>query len=289
MDENIERYGDLTEEELLEFLHEIESGDEDIQEAQAEAAESIDIEEEHVILSELPENAEIEAKYGEDAWRQPNTRQVLLFGPEAQRKCNETATSAYKSKLNSLKQDRIRIQREAFSQDFIRLSDQIGNQNLKLLISLLVKDHTRMVDKYTAFINKRLAILLNPFIPRRIRMCKMLYPNSIRLSPGFLYRASKEFGQGKTFWASPNIPYYFQQNTEQEILIKHKPDFLISVDKAIINFHEHSRKRAVKEMKYASLLVQKGVYTFFELLRLNPFWFEVLYKHLKEKQNDNKS
>ena len=36
-------------------------------------------------------------------------------------------------------------------------------------------------------------------------------------------------------------------------------------------------------MKYASLIIQKGVYSFFELLRLNPFWFEALYNYLKLK------
>lgn len=286
--ENIKQYGDLTDKELFEFLHEIESSDEAIIEAQSEAAEKIDTEEEHVVLSELPENAEIEAQYGEDAWRQLNERQVLLFGPAAQRKFNEAAVKAQKAKLWGLKQDRIRIQREAFNQDFIKLSDPIGKENLKLLISLLVQEHTRMIGKYTDFINKRLAALLNPFIPRRLRICKELYPAAIRYCPGFLYKASKEFGQGKTFWAVPNIPYYFEQNKEQQVLIEHKAEFLVSVDKAVANFHVHNEKRAVKEMKYASLLIQKGVYTFFELLRLNPFWFETLYNHLKHNKNDDR-
>ena len=57
--ENIKQYGDLTDEELFEFLHEIESGDEAIQEAQSEAIEKIDTEEEHVAYAELSENAEL--------------------------------------------------------------------------------------------------------------------------------------------------------------------------------------------------------------------------------------
>lgn len=282
--EDIKQYGDLTDQELFEFLHEIESSDEAIQEAQSEAIEKIDTEEEHTVLSELSENVEIEAQYGEDAWRQLNARHILLFGPSAQHKLNEAAVKAQKQRLWGLKQDRIRIQREAFNQDFIRLSDPVGNENLKLLISLLVTEHSQMIEKYTGFINRRLTALLNPFIPRRLRICKELYPNSIRICPGFLYKASEEFGQGKTFWASPNIPYYFEQNTEQQTLIKHKSEFLVSVDKAVANFHAHNEKRAAKEIKYASLLIQKGVYTFFELLRLNPFWFDVLYNHLKAKQ-----
>lgn len=280
--EDIKQYGDLTEKELLEFLSEIEGDDEDIQEAQNEADKKINLEEERTELLELPENAEIEAYYGDDAWRKMNEN-TCLYGDEIKRKANLASANVRKQKMQRLKEDRIRIQRYAFNQDKIRLSDPIGNENIKLLVSLLVEEHTRMINKYTAFINRRLATLLSPLIPRRLRICKMLYPDSIRISPGFLYRASKEYGRGLTFWAMPNIPYYFAQNTEQKILFEHRPEFLVSIDKSVGFYHEHKYKRTKKELKYASLIIQKGVYTYFDLLKLNPFWFEMLYNHLIEK------
>lgn len=286
--EDIKQYGDLTEKELFEFLDEIKSDDEDIQEAQSEAIEKITLEEEHVELSEEEqENKEIEARYGDKMpWTGlgPNNCQgVKLFGPEGQRRAAMANIEARKKKSQRLKEDRIRIQREAFRQEYIRLSDPIGNERIKLLVSSLVKEHTRMVDKYSAYINKRLAALINPFIPRRLRICKSLYPDSIRISPGFLYKASEEYGAGLTFWAMPNIPYYFAQNTEQKVLMKHKSPFLVNVDQSIKFYHEHLKKRADKELKYASLIYQKGVYSYFDLLRLNPFWYEVLYNDLQNK------
>ena len=285
--EDIKQYGDLTDKELLEFLSEIETDDEDIQEAQSEALKNITIEEEHVELSEEEqENREIEAHYGNNAWRGSITfgpNGVHLHGPEGQRQLNIAGVKALKQKSRQLKEDRIRIQREAFNQGYIRLSDKIGNEKIKQLISLLVKEHTRMIDKYSAYINKRLTVLLNPFIPRRLRICKNLYPDSIRMCPGFLYKASKEYGAGLTFWAMPSIPYYFAQNTEQQILIEHKSPFLIKVDQSIKLYHDHCTKRANKELKYASLIYQKGVYSYFDLLKLNPFWFEVLYNDLLNK------
>lgn len=281
--EDIKQYGDLTEKELFEFLDEIKSDDEDIQEAQSEAIEKITLEEEHTQLSELPENAEIEEYYGNDAWRKLTKDTTFLYGDEGQRKASLALAKANRQKAQRLKQDRIRIQRQAFNQEYIRLSDPIGNENIKLLVSLLVKEHTRMIDKYSALINKRLAMLLNPFIPRRLRLCKMLYPDSIRICPGFLYRASKEYGNNLTFWAMPNIPYYFVQNTEQKVLMEHKSPFLVNVDQSIKFYHEHLKKRADKELKYASLIYQKGVYSYFDLLRLNPFWYEVLYNNLQNK------
>lgn len=286
--EDIKQYGDLTEKELFEFLDEIKSDDEDIQEAQSEAIEKITLEEEHVELSEEEqENREIEARYGDKMpWTGlglNNCQGVKLFGPEGQRRAAMASIEAKRKKSQRLKEDRIRIQREAFRQEYIRLSDPIGNERIKLLVSSLVKEHTRMVDKYSTYINKRLATLLNPFIPRRLRICKSLYPDSIRPCPGFLYKASEEYGAGLTFWAMPNIPYYFAQNTEQKVLMEHKSPFLVNVDQSIKFYHEHFKKRADKELKYASLIYQKGVYSYFDLLRLNPFWYEVLYNDLQNK------
>ena len=286
--EDIKQYGDLTEKELFEFLDEIKSDDEDIQEAQSEAIEKITLEEEHVELSEEEqENREIEARYGDKMpWTGlgPNNCQgVKLFGPEGQCRAAMASIEAKRKKSQRLKEDRIRIQREAFRQEYIRLSDPIGNERIKLLVSSLVKEHTRMVDKYSTYINKRLTTLLNPFIPRRLRICKSLYPDSIRPCPGFLYKASEEYGAGLTFWAMPNIPYYFAQNTEQKVLMEHKSPFLVNVDQSIKLYHEHLKKRADKELKYASLIYQKGVYSYFDLLRLNPFWYEVLYNDLQNK------
>lgn len=286
--EDIKQYGDLTEKELFEFLDEIKSDDEDIQEAQSEAIEKIAIEEEHVELSEEEqENREIEARYGDKMpWTglgPNNCRGVKLFGPEGQRRAAIASIEAKTKKSQRLKEDRIRIQREAFRQEYIRLSDPIGNKRIKLLVSSLVKEHTRMIDKYSTYINKRLTTLLNPFIPRRLRICKNLYPDSIRTCPGFLYKASKEYGAELTFWAMPNIPYYFVQNTEQKVLMEHKSPFLINVDQSIKFYHEHLKKRTDKELKYASLIYQKGVYSYFDLLRLNPFWYEVLYNDLQNK------
>lgn len=281
--EGTKKYEDLTEKELLELIAEIKCDDEDIEEAQEEANEKIVLEEESAQLSELPENAEIEEYYGNDAWRKLTKDTTFLYGDEGQHKASLALVKANRQKAQRLKQDRIRIQRLAFSQNCIRLSDPIGNENIKLLVSLLVEEHTRMINKYSNLINKRLAMLLNIFIPRRLRLCKMLYPESIRVSPGFLYKASKEYGNNLTFWATPNVPYYFAQNTEQKILIKNKPEFLVSIDKFVTFYHEHNNKRAKKELKYASLIIQKGVYTYFDLLKLNPFWFETLYNNIIKK------
>ena len=284
--EDIKQYGDLTDKELFEFLAEIEGGDEDIEIDQQESSEKIALEEEQDMLSELPENAEIEAYYGDNAWRKLHTGTTFLHGDEIERKLRAASAASARQRAQRLKEDRIRIQRYAFNQENIRLTDEIGNDNIKLLISLLVKEHTKMLARYELFINRRLATLLNPLIPRRLRACKMLYPDSIRICPGFLYKAGEEFGRGLTFWAMPSIPYYFAQNTERDILKACNPELLISIDKAVSLYHEHKEKRAKKELRYASTIIQRRVTTYFDLLKLNPFWFEILYNELIKNQDE---
>lgn len=280
MEEEKAQYGDLTDKEFYEFLNEIEDENTSLEEATLEANEKIMLEEEHSTLVETPENAEIEAYYGDDAWRKLHKDSVCALSPDVKRKAIENSIVAKKAVSQKLKEDRIRIQRMAFDQDNINLSSEIRKEEIRMLISLLVIEHTNMINKYTNFINNRLAKLLSPFIPKKLRMCRIAFPMSVRQCPGFLYKASKEYGEGLSFWAMPNIPYYFEQGTEQSIIEKHHPTWCFSIDKAIASRNQHVKKREKKEIKYASILLQKGVKTYFDLLQLNPFWFETLYNEI---------
>ena len=284
--EEIEKYGDLSDEELYKLLSEIEDCDDSIEESQAEADDKIREEEEQAELIESPENIEIESYYGEDAWRKISGAPII-YSPEVKTKLSRNVSDAMRQKSQKLKEDRVLIQREAFNQNFISLNDIIGSYNFQLLISILTKEHTRMVDKYSEYINHRLAIILNPLIPRKLRVCKMLYPESVRVSPGFLYRASEEYGQGKTFWAMPNVPYYFEQNTEQGVIAAARPELLNKIDKAVASLYYHKEQREKKEIKYGSKLIEKNVNSYFELLKVNPFWFKTLYDELKRREDES--
>lgn len=279
------KYGDLTDSEYLEFLNEIKSDDEEIEEAQIEAIENIKLEEECTELSESEENLRIEAYYGNDAWYKFGK---YFFSKPNMIKARKNAQKTREAKRKKLKEDRIAIQRMAFNQNYIRLSDPIGDDNFRLLITLLTAEHTRMIEKYADYINRRLTTLINPLIPRRIRICKMIYPESMKECPGFLYIASKEYGEEQTFWATPDIPYYFKQNTEQAELKKsiEHVNYLINIDKAVASYNAHFKIRAEKELKYASIMIRKNIHSYFQLLRLNPFWFELLFNDLKNKIDD---
>lgn len=272
--EGVNIYGDLTDKELHEFLAEIENEDDELQETQDKALENIareEIEADAIVFTEEElENRKFEAQYCGFSDKTPplSTSDKEEVKISTKRNANQ--------KLWGLKKDRLKIQQEAFNQDVLPLSSVVEIEDLKKLIELLVSEHTRLIDKYHAYINTRLTTLISPLIPKQLKLCRKQFPNSVRVSPGFLYKASKEYGAGLTFWATPDVPYYFKQNSENELLRAYKSYFLMRVDIAVKNYHTHYNARTEKEIKYASMIYNKSIKTYFDLLKLNPFWFKIL-------------
>lgn len=283
-------YGDLSDKEFAEFLSEIECSDDEMENLRLDADNHIREADEKSLMSEPiaeepEENVQVEEFYGEDAWRKLNSDALYLNPDEISRKNQAKSTQGIKARSARMREERLTIQREAFNQTLISLSDPIRESELRRLIQILVQEHTRMMDKYAAFINRRLEVLLNPLIPRRIRVCRMLHPESVRVSPGFMYRA-KVGDKELSFWATPSIPYYFEQGTEQQILSGDKLEFLKAVDKAVASYYAHEEKRAQREVKYATSLLRARVKTWFDLLKLNPYWYETLFKEVTDENRE---
>lgn len=287
---NIQEYGDLTNEELLEFLNEIEDEDTEIQEAQSNLDES---EFDDTITNQLLEHDENEVIdfYSNDnddiqelAYSLPDTiikppgpGQKGFIMPEEQKR---KLISVIRKKSWDLRQGRIRIQRFALNQDNIALSDPIGNNNIKLLIYSLTYKWNNMVKKYEFYINKRFADLLRPLIPATLKTSLKRCPKAIVISPGFLYETGPEYMEGLTYWATPYIPYFFDQGTEPDVLRETKPRLLVPIDRAIYYYHKNLEICSNKELEYASKIIKHKIVTYRDLLAFNPFWFESLYKSL---------
>jgi len=295
--EELKQYGDLSEAELYEFLRVIESDDDDIEEAQEEAYDNVLNEEECLPDELLDDKAWVVSKRWEktedgrykfvgynyhlkstdDEYRRANAQRRL----ERRRQIFSEKAIEYHSRRRQLKTD---INRAAFDQNDIKLSDSVTTEQLKQLITCLTSEHKRMMDKLFVYINKRINDLLRPLVPRMLRTCAERYPHSIVKSPGFMYKASEEYGENKLFWVTLDIPYYFTQGTEQTMLIRYKPELLYSVDKAVVQYYYHKCMLAEKEVKYATVLVNKKIKTFFDLLKYNPFWFAKIYELLTNKK-----
>ena len=274
----MEKNGEITDNSYLELLNEIEDSDIASDESQKASEERI----EEQLAKENEENTEIEAYFGESAWRSLNGAPCLIDPSYKEKK-----VAAQRAKMQANKDARLAIQRYAFNQSVLPLNSAIPNSNKSLLISLLVKDYDEIITNKYNYINARIRALLSCHIPQRIKSCALAYPDSIRKSPGFLYRASQEYGRGLLFWASPDIPYYFTQNTEQQILTdNYDINILAQIDRAIVIYYDYKQKSIDRQVKIASKLLENDTQTYFDLLRLNPFWFDILYKHFNTENNN---
>lgn len=290
--DNIENYGNLSETELREFLAIIESDDDNLAYLEEQAKKNI-ADGEYSVPDEmlddyawttapiLDKTEDGKYKYiGTNYYTHSDAADYKKKEWEAKR-ARGTAVSAQRAKER--KQKKILITRAAVNQTDIMLGDPITQELLRALITELVKEHTVLINSLFEYINKRFNDLLRPLIPRALRECAKAFPQSVKWSKGFMYKASYDFGGGHYFWVTPNIPYYFTQGTEPEILKKAKPDFLFRIDKAIADYMHHTDIRAAKEVKYASAIVDKNIKTYYDLLKYNPFWFEALYKLVTNK------
>lgn len=270
----------LTPEELAELLYEIEVADEELRQETEKAEATIDASEQAESIAEQV-NAE-EERQG------PKERYGVTMPDEERQRYLEMAWAATREKHRKIKAEKLEIQRMAFSQEDIRLTDVIPAEELRLLIFILTREYRRLIKKYAEYINRRLTILIRPLIPRTVNNVYKKFPATMKMNPGFMYIVKKENGDTETFWATPDVPYFFLQGTEQRVLSEneHKSQFLPAVNRAIIQHNLYQRKITEKEVALAAKLRHVKNITYFALVKLNPFWFKALYSEIT-KQKDN--
>lgn len=183
---------------------------------------------------------------------------------------------------------KIQINRMAFDQKILPLNDKIPVEHKRLIIELLTKPLRLLIVKYEQYINSRITKLLAPAIPAPVKLAAVKWPWIFIPNPGFLYKTSSHFGEPKTFWVTPKLPYYFKQGTEQTVLEERdaslSPYFLDCVDRAILRWYSTRDKLAEREVYYASKMINIKGDTYYHLLNLNPFWFEKLYNYVKDEE-----
>lgn len=310
---------EISDEEFREFLNEIELEDEDILEegrqAEARLQELSECSEDSTATSNsdeavedlLPEeqlqdkawtvdklptinkNGEYEGTYVMGApvftvaSENPRTSPEYYSKILAMRK--EAGKKAREERYRAIRARKIGIQRLALDQDIIPMDAIIPVEQLQALIASLTQEHTRMINKYKEYIDRRFTRLLRPMIPRRLLQVYREYPYSVHRCPGFLYTASKEFGKELPYWVRPDVPYYFEQGTEVALIKSLEKEYLFGIDYSIERLHYHQNERREKELSYASRLAGKRNFTYFSLLKLNPYWWEQLYNLLKDKHD----
>lgn len=248
----------LSERELLEFLHEIECMEDALTEEETKVEEA---EAEEQSWFESIKEQEQQATSERIANNAPSERAEIAQRMHAERKLLKT-----------------RIQRSAFDQSEIPLTDKLTNEDVKMLIEVLTEDLARLVEKSAVFIASRIKSLLLPLIPGPLRKAYRQYPESVKACQGFLYRASQEYGEGKTFFVKPDVPYFFEQGSEMEVLRQAvSPEIICALDRHVRDYHRKRERLFNKETSIASSIPKYGIHTYFTLLNHNVIWFSKLY------------
>lgn len=184
------------------------------------------------------------------------------------------------SKSASKEAREMQIRREAFSQKKLDLTKRIPDEHFKILIGLLTQSHTTLISNYRDYINKRLEKLLLRLMPACIRQCWKKYPDSMRACPGFFYEFKDKY-RSYIFYATPKVPLYFgMYYSERTIIGATNPKAIETLDKAVKKYHNYTRNKSMREVHYASFLMRKNVKTYFDLLKLKPIMFEMLFNYL---------
>lgn len=288
---------ELSNEELAQFIDEIENDDSEYEESMEDSIRRIQFEE--MVNDDItPEEMMNDKAWGDqcipvkdengkfvrnEKGRIVMKREQWAYTDLKERwyNCSLKAVEARRNKSQEIKLRKLEIRREAINSQFIKIYDPLTNEYKKELISILTAEYKRMADKTENYINKRITKLLRFYIPFALKWAYNRWPESFIKHPGFMYMASKEYGESKRMWVKPDIPYYFTQGHEIEVLIENEYKSLYAIDKAVVQYHFNKEMLAKREIYYAIRL--KDMKTFYNLVMKNPFWYDTLVQHLKNK------
>lgn len=298
-----EESNNLSNEELAKFVDEIENDDQDYDESVAESIRRIQYEE--MLQNDLlPEEMMNDRAWGytrraqrdenNEIKRDESGKPLIEFKPvtytEKRAEWDHTVSVWKKARENKrleIKRRKLEIQKEALNSEFINIYSKLEVEHKKLLIKLLTDEYSKVMVRSEAFINRRVEALLKNYIPVSLRRCFAQYREAFIVNPGFLYIASKEYGEGKSIWVTPKLPYYFTQGTELGILKENEAFYLFKIDKAVVQFHTAKDMLSKRELQYAVKL--RDIRAFYQLANKMPFWYDTLVQELKrqadEKQN----
>lgn len=246
--------------------------DHDIEQIESEAL--IEYNKEFQEIEELEETKAIPEKNSYEEYCTKAEQTLASYRANAER-----ARIVKKEKKRKERILKIEIQRRAFAQNQIDLSQLIPQKQLQLLVSELTKNYENLIKHYDNLINRRFTRALRKHIPYQLRVYHKAYPQSFKVNPGFMYTASREYGGGHTHWVSPNLPYFIPQFKEIDCMRATHADWLPSIDRLIAKRYDVKDKLTFYEMKFASKLA--GLmphHTYFNLLKHHPLWFIILYE-----------
>lgn len=219
-------------------------------------------------------NAQIEIE-DED----PDINKLL---PKSKRKATSNKTSGRGMHESTQRLRRLTIKRELVKADNVLFLQEIVPNYLKReIIPFMTKSLVESISDLKANINRRIAIVMAPLFPEKLRVARALCGTlPFKDHPGFLWIGDEAYG-GHKIWVTPDIPYYFDQFSEMAI-IREKCDEnkVAAIDRIIANYMNAVTQLAKRESNIAIKLTR--VDTFEELLIYNVDCFLHVYNLYKK-------
>ena len=172
------------------------------------------------------------------------------------------------------------IRQNALSERFIDLNSPLTIEHKKLIIQLEAAKYTEAMLKYEQLINKQFQNYIIYNTPKVIKACWDYYPKVIIPMEPFTYQASEDFGKGLTFRVNVEAPGFHSASEIIEKMTIKNPQKLIAIDKMIVKFNRLKDAQSKFEIHAANKLL--SMRTIYDLLSVNPFWYNDLINKLKE-------
>lgn len=156
--------------------------------------------------------------------------------------------------------------------------------DLSELIRRLTADIADKITDTKRLLTVRVEKALRPQIPVELKRAHTKFPQAFIEHPGFLYINSEAYG-GYKIWLKPNMPYFFKQFSEMEILSNHEDFQNYTFDKYVERYYVLKSELAKKEVALATKF--EKVHTRLDLLEMSVKYFELYTQILKEKNAED--
>lgn len=169
------------------------------------------------------------------------------------------------------------ISRFALEQKDVDLSEQIGKADLKALIAELTREFSDHMQEHIDAVTKMVRRVLIKRIPRYMKYAYENYRGACKRSPGFLYSFDDQWGH-KQIWLSPDLPNCFEPGDEMVILSEDlDPVKTGAMQRRIDAYYRYAAKKRDEEVRIALTFARRHIKTYMDLLKENPFWWEIMY------------
>lgn len=201
------------------------------------------------------------------------TRDELLSQAKKARMSRSEQRAERKKKAREIRQN-------ALSERFIDLNSPLTVEYKRLIIQQEAKKYTEAMLKCEQFINAQFKKYVMYRLPKVIIACWNYYPSVIIPMEPFTYQASEDFGKGLTFRVNIEVPGLYSADELIKTMTARVPQRLICIDKMIVKFNRLKDAQSKFEIHAANKLL--GMRTIYDLLSVNPFWYNDLINKLKE-------